>query len=313
MAMTKSIDHGAPLSEGESERRSDAGGREGLPDFMVIGAAKSGSTTLHQYLCRHPDVCMAEPKEPEFFSDDDVWHNGLEWYKGLFPCNDSSVVRGEASTTYTRWPHTADAAERIARTCPHVKLIYIMRHPVERAYSHYAHVMRSGLRMTFEEALSNDDIYIDCSRYMMQIQRYLRFFPSDRMLLLLLSDLKTSPATTMGRVQEFLGLSPRDLSQGGAIHANRSNDHLVDRRLTNAFASVSHTPVLKSIVRMTPHNWRHAAYNMVRNVGVIRAALGRRRLQPMLPETRQELLAQFRSEVDELAEYMATDLSEWQK
>ena len=138
------------------------------PDFIIIGAAKSGTTTLYQYLCRHPQIYMSTPKEPDFFSLDMNYHKGIEWYESLFDGAKPEQICGEASTTYSRWHQHPKAAERISQYLPKVKLIYIMRHPVDRAYSFYAYRFkrsqhnrqfleaRNELMMarTFEEAIA---------------------------------------------------------------------------------------------------------------------------------------------------------------
>ncbi|NER32103.1 MAG: sulfotransferase domain-containing protein, partial [Symploca sp. SIO1C4] len=75
-----------------------------LPDFLIIGAAKSGTTTLYKYLCRHPQICMSNPKEPDFFAIDHIYDQGIDWYSSLFSEARLKQVCGEASTTYTRLP-----------------------------------------------------------------------------------------------------------------------------------------------------------------------------------------------------------------
>ena len=133
-----------------------------IPDFIIIGAAKSGTTSLYKYLCRHPQIFMCTPKEPDFFSIDANYFKGIDWYYSLFNEASPTQVCGEASTTYSRWHQHPKAAERIYQSLGQVKLIYIMRHPVDRAYSFYVHRFKGSLHKpelavsnTFEETISN--------------------------------------------------------------------------------------------------------------------------------------------------------------
>lgn len=93
------------------------------PDFLIIGAMKSATSTLHEQLARQPGVFMSTPKEPNFFSDDPIYARGFEWYRGLFAGGAEALLRGESSTHYTKLPTHPHAVERIARHLPQVKLI----------------------------------------------------------------------------------------------------------------------------------------------------------------------------------------------
>lgn len=275
----------------------------------MIGAAKSGTTTLHAYLERHPGVYLCQPKEPEFFSDDRVFTRGLDWYRGLFAGAAEGQLCGEASTTYTRWPHTADAAQRIAAAVPDARLIYIMRHPVERAYSHYAHHMRLGVTKSFEAALEESSIYVDCGMYMAQIARYLRWFPRESFLFLLSEDLRADAGATLLAVQRFLGLKALDLTSGGLLTANQSGpDHFIRSRTTGRLRAV---PGMSALIDRIPRRWREGIHAAIK-----RSPIGRRLQQgfvlpPMLPATRQRLLTLFEPANRELADFLGRDLGAW--
>src|SRR5271168_5119276 len=109
------------------------------PDFIVIGAMKSATTTLHEQLARQPGVCMSRPKEPNFFSDDANYAQGWRWYSSHFRGSRAGVGRGESSTHYTKLPTFPRTVERMVRDLPRIKLIYVMRHPIERLVSQYVH------------------------------------------------------------------------------------------------------------------------------------------------------------------------------
>ena len=184
----------------------DSSGR--MPDFLIIGAMKAGTTTLHDYLCRHHCIFMAKPKEPQFFSRDHVYTRGIEWYRALFSSASPGQICGEASTCYSRWPRYPNASTRIARHAPDTKLIYMMRHPVERVYSHYGHSMQErqqkgeGPIVTFEDFLEEDNEVICASLYIRQIERYLESFPRDRLLLVAFDDLLANPQDLVNKIPD---------------------------------------------------------------------------------------------------------------
>ena len=120
-------------------------------------------------------------------------------------------MKGESSTAYTKYPHISGVPRRIFRKCPDAKFIYLLRHPIDRTVSHIIHDMLEGLapQLNFVDGLirqKENNIYVDCSRYMMQIDQYLNYFPKDRFLLVSHFDLKTNPALVVNQVQEFLGI-----------------------------------------------------------------------------------------------------------
>ena len=114
------------------------------PDFIVIGAMKSATTTLHEQLARQPGLFMSVPKEPNFFSDDDNYAQGLGWYSSLFRDAPAGALRGESSTHYTKLPTHPRTVDRMVQALPDVKLIYVMRHPIDRLISQYVHEIAVG-------------------------------------------------------------------------------------------------------------------------------------------------------------------------
>lgn len=293
-----------PIEPAEVSQKTDLR----LPNFVIIGAAKSGTTTLYEYLLRHPDVMMPELKEPEFFSRNEVYSRGMDWYGSLFTTANPAQLCGEASTTYSRWPHTADAASRLARKLPEVKLIYLMRNPVERAYSHYAHHMRLGITCTFEEALERSNEYVDCGLYMMQISRYLRYFGQDRFLFLFTDDLKNDPAGTLQTMQSFLGLPVEQLTEP-PITANKGGaDHFIRKHTTRKLRQM---PGVNLLADRMPSGLRQMAYDLVCASPAGKRLKSKFQLQPMLDETRQRLIDFYKEPNERLAEFLGRDLSHW--
>ena len=126
------------------------------PDFIVVGAMKSATTTLHEQLARQPGVFMSSPKEPNFFSDDAIYARGWGWYSSLFGEAGPGVVRGESSTHYTKLPTFPRTVERMVHDLPCVKLIYVMRHPIDRLISQYVHELTAGaIRVSCRPSLAS--------------------------------------------------------------------------------------------------------------------------------------------------------------
>ncbi len=254
---------------------------------------------------------MSKIKEPEFFSNDSVYVRGLDWYKTLFDGAGALQICGEASTRYTRWPHTADAPKRIFDVLPSPKLIYIMRHPVERAYSHYVHEMRDGITTTFEQALRNTDI-LDTSIYMVQINRFLRFFPRERFLFVLFDDLIQDSSATLRQIQRFLGINEVDLTAKGLVLGNPGRlDFYIRQRTTHWLKTI---PGGRQIVEHAPKSWRDFS-----NLKIKRSPLGawlKKRYKnqfTMLPATRIRLLRMFEKPNRNLSAFLCRDLSLWFK
>ena len=136
-----------------------------LPNFIVIGAMKSGTTSLFHYLQAHPQVFMSPLKEVEFFVEEKNWRRGMDWYRAQFAgASPGALAIGEASTAYTKYPEYPGVPERIASSLPDARLIYILRDPIERIRSHYQHRVLSGAeREPLERAVLNDERYMNLS------------------------------------------------------------------------------------------------------------------------------------------------------
>jgi hypothetical protein len=212
-----------------------------LPTFLIIGAMKGGTTSLHGYLRQHPDVFMPERKELNFFLDEYAgppidppeernWSRGITWYERQFAGADHERAVGEASANYSRYPTYPGVAERIAAVLPEMKLIYLMRNPIDRVFSHYLHDVANGREQRpLEIAVRRDDRYLAPSRYATQVDRYLRVFPPSQVLLLKTDDLLARRAETVGRVLQFIGVNGNvDLRLD--FEAHRSSEKLEKTR-----------------------------------------------------------------------------------
>ncbi len=206
----------------------------GLPDFLVIGAQKAGTTALYAYLRWHPDILGPFWKEVSFF--DRHWWRGEAWYRGQLPFrNQGKKLVGEASPSYLFHPL---APERVFSLVPDVRLIVLVREPAERAYSHYQHEVALGREpLSFEDALAAeedrlrgevdrlcadprafsrawwDHAYASRGLYADQLECWLEFFPREQMLILTTDELGERPAETYASVLAFLGAPPHELAR----------------------------------------------------------------------------------------------------
>lgn len=179
-----------------------------LPNFLIIGAMKAGTTSLYEYLRRRPDVFMPPTKELNFFVAERNWPKGLRWYQDQFEKAGDARAVGEATTHYTRFPQFKGVPERIAAVIPNVRLIYLLRDPVERMRSEYVYRRLGGWEhRTLTEAWTTDPTYIDGSRYSLQIEQYLGHFQMEQLLLLQAEKLRRDRLTALEKISEFLGLT----------------------------------------------------------------------------------------------------------
>ena len=182
-----------------------------LPDFVLIGAMKCATTTLHRQLADQDGIFMAE-KEIGFFRDDDLQGRGGDSYGEYFAGAPGNVLVGESSTDYTKMPTHVGTAARMREMIPDVKLIYVMRHPIDRLVSHYVHDWTERLvSVPLDQAVEDHPVLIDYSRYAMQLRPFLDAFGPQRILLVFFESLVRAPDEEMARIGEFLG-TPAPLS-----------------------------------------------------------------------------------------------------
>ena len=284
-----------------------------LPDFLIIGAAKSGTTSLYKYLSRHPQIYLSAIKEPQFFAVDSKYERGIEWYSSLFNDARPEQICGEASTDYTKLPLYPKTADRIVRHLPNVKMIYIMRHPVERAYSHYVHLERGRkIELTFKDYCQKNSVCLDTSYYIQQIHHYLDLFPKESFLFLLMEDLIHNPDRTLRQICKFIGVDESiSLTSNEPVTENSGNAHFEDTIRSKITSGIRALPLVETLKDTVPQKWRDFAYNLLQD-----SFYGRRIKQQYLApkmhsETRQWLLEKFKEPNQELAEFLNRDLSSW--
>lgn len=192
---------------------ADASGRAAetagaLPNLIVIGAQKCGTSALHFYLGLHPQISMSETKELEFFIGQRNWQRGVDWYRRQF--DPEAEVRGESSPNYTAHPLFKGVPRRMHSLVPDARLIYIVRDPIERIGAQWVHNYSHGRadRRLRKVVRPYRKPYVSRSRYHMQLSRFVRRYPMEQILVLDQADLRDRRAETLRGVFEFLGVDP---------------------------------------------------------------------------------------------------------
>jgi hypothetical protein len=290
-----------------------------LPNFVVIGAAKAGTTSLHWYLAEHPAVFMTSVKDPAYFAygvDAEgrlLWGNpdlhtfpikSLSEYERLFADAGDAVAIGEASTTYLECPQSA---ARIRKLLPAARILCSLRHPVDRAYSDYLMYLRiRGLR--FEPArdltataawAQPDSHWMRIGRYHEQLSRYFDAFPGDQICVLLFDDLNRNPERFVRETYQFLGVDPAfepDFATphaAGGIPASATLERLFTRGARSAFKPWVPKQAANWLRRLRSRSMRQA---------------------PRLPsDLKKELTGHFRDDIAKTSDLIGRNLQHWVK
>ena len=193
-------------------RRAARGGRDTggeLPNLIVIGGLKCGTTSLHHYLNLHPQIGMSRPKELNFFVAELNWELGVDWYRSHFPAG--AAVRGETSPHYTNRPRFEGVAGRMRETLgPEARIVYMVRDPLDRLLSHYLHNVGGGYEPRELPAAVGDpqSAYVQRGLYAFQLEPYLEAFDRDRVLIVSREELGEDRDETVRRVFTFAGVDP---------------------------------------------------------------------------------------------------------
>ncbi len=289
-----------------------------LPNFIVVGAAKAGTTGLYWYLAEHPAVFMSRVKETNYFAygvdpqgkllygDPDVHRfpiTTLGEYQDLFADAGSATAIGEASPIYLECPETA---RRIHETIPAARILCSLRHPVERAYSDYLmYLRRRGRTFDPDRELNAqarwarpDSRWMQVSRYHDQVRRYFDLFPRDRILVLLFDDLRRNALQVVGDVYRFVGVDPAfvpDLETRHAIGGMPSSK-LLEGFFTN-----------KTIISAVQPWIPKRAANWIRRL----RSRNMRQAPSLPPELKKELTAHFTDDIARTSDLIGRSLTHW--
>jgi hypothetical protein len=212
------------LPDADAQPRGAArSGPGALPNLIVIGAQKCGTSGLHYYLSLHPEISVSQPKELNFFIAERNWPRGVDWYRSHFDPN--AKVRSEASPNYTAYPQHLEVPERMHSVVPEAKLLYMVRDPLDRIAAHWVHNYakrreKGDLRTTL---MHPNTSYLTRSHYYAQLQRFLRLYPRDRVLVVEQEELRSQRLDTLRRVFEFAGVDPGFSHPGFATQRHRTS------------------------------------------------------------------------------------------
>jgi hypothetical protein len=268
-----------------------------LPNFLIIGAAKAGTTSLYHYLRVHPQVFMPATKELNFFVESGTWAKGRAWYERQFQAAGDAAAVGEASPNYTKHPLFAGVPGRIARLIPEVRLIYLVRHPIQRFRSGYLDEVRRGRQPnSIEASLRTDPSIFAASNYGMQIEQYLEHFPREQLLVLAAEDLRERRAATLSRVHAFLGVE--DLTPSTVTEEFNRMDR--QRSVRPVALRLRRLPGVKAVARLAPAPARRLA---TRPLDPARGAIS--------PTFEDHLRGLLRDDLRRLRAYLGDEFDDW--
>jgi hypothetical protein len=270
--------------------------RDHKVDFVIAGAQKCGTTTLTRILDAHPSLVCCSKKEPHFFSTARDWRAELQTYEQLFPWQEGAL-HFEASTTYTFYPHRSpNVWERLFAYNPAMKILYLVREPLERITSAYMHAFERGYTtLPLEEAVRERNVYLDVTRYATQIRPFLDRFGQDSVRILFFEDLIERPRALARDVLSFLGVDPEVQLPVRGTQANKS--------LRGGRRHYRHGALpFRVLRRVAPRVWEKVTDPSKRAF----------RERPRLSlESQRRVLQLLALEIDEIERLTGRDLSHW--
>jgi hypothetical protein len=223
-----------------------------LPNLIIIGAQKCGTTSLHRYLDLHPDIAMSRKKELHYFSAQQNWSRGEAWYRSCF--DPAKTVRGESSPGYTNYPVFTGVPERMHAVIPDARLIFMVRDPVQRTLSHYRHMVAERKEdRSLDEVLEDPgEPYTRRSQYHFQLERYLPYYDIQRILVVQQEKLLADRIGTLASIFAWLGV---DHSFRSIRFHYRRHRSVRKRRRTDLGMRLADTPPMRAVARL-PDPWR---------------------------------------------------------
>jgi len=198
------------------------------PNFLVIGAPKAGTTSLCYYLSQHPDIFVSDPKELHYFCDDKLYQRGANWYESQFEGGQDYPWRGEGTPFYAMHRTFPEVLPRLARDLPELKLIYMVRNPLERMESYFSQEINNGWRIPpFCEAVRTRSHYVDASLYDEQYERYKAVYGADSIHVIFFEDFRKNVQSAISGAMMFLGVDPWKW-QGDLSRRNSRETHMED-------------------------------------------------------------------------------------
>lgn len=280
------------------------------PDIYLIGAQKSGTTTLAYWLSQHPQLCVSDPKEPHFFSRN--WSKGLTWYQSKFSnyqnaiCIDASVSYSAAplSVTGDRIPGNFKSRmgvpQRLHSINPDAKFIYLLRNPIQRTYSSYCMSVNLGREgRCFADAIKSDTQFIDMSDYYGQLSLWLEYFPLESFRFLLFEDLIQTPQQVVKQCLDFMGVK----SEGFQFQPEAKNQTRCLNKVGRKFRKFCFQLDDSERGYLIPSLLREVVFSLTTN------AQGFPKMQPQERNFLQEYFAEKKSKLQQLT---GLSLHQWQ-
>jgi hypothetical protein len=266
-----------------------------LPNFIIAGAARSGTTSLYYYLKRHNDIFMSPHNEIRFFDRIENYEKGPGWYEKHFEGYTGEKAIGEKSAAYL---HYECVPGKIAELIPDVKLLFILRNPVDRAYSHYWHrINLLNEYRSFEDVVKSDSDIVSMGLYHKQIENYLNYFSKEQILFLLYDDLLDNSVSVLKTIYRFLKVDENFVpSNIGKIKnpAGKSSIFIPQKQLSR----------LKQKARLP---------KFVKNIISSLGKTPSKKYPSMKYETRKYLIDFYHKENIKLSKLLDRDLSNWNK
>ena len=280
--------------------------------IFIVGTPKAGTTSLHHYLNEYPEILMSSEKEPDYFSDKEIFQQGLYYgesridslikYNNLFSKRDKEKFLGEASVSYLFYPKVS---ERISVYNSESKIIIMLRNPIDRAFSHYLMDYRLGLTSkSFEEEFKNQESlnfqqYFLLGNYYNQVKKYLEVFDTENVHIIWYSDFKQNAEKELQKVINFIGLN---------------SDFKVDfNKVHNSFSMPKNNMIRKiySVI------WLRKILTFIfpeKFVNLIKSILFNKGKKPKLSEdSRRVLFSYYKSDIEDLEQLLSVNLSRWKK
>jgi len=273
-----------------------------IPNFIIVGAQKAGTSSMMVYLSEHPEIFIPL-EEMHYFDIDKNYKKGMKWYEKKFKKWNGEKAVGEKSPLYI---YVENVPARIAKVLPNVKLIFMLRNPVDRAWSDYwANVRKGRDSLIFQEGLANEEIrikkgfkekriysYKNRGKYVIQIKNFAKYFPKSQMHFVITEQLKNNPKQVLREIYKFLGVDENFILP--ILYKKSYNIGKIPRSKMFAYL-IYNTPINKIDILRRVLNYINTKENPYR----------------MDPESRDYLNNYFEKSNKELAEYLNVDLSIW--
>lgn len=275
------------------------------PNLFIIGAMKSGTTSLHSYLAAHPQVFMSDPKEPTYFVERSQlasiypemykrgYWRGEEYYLRVFDGAGDAKIIGESSTCYTKLNRITDVPQRIASFQPDARFIYVMRDPIERSISHYWHAVHyDGENREILTAVTETPDYRDFSYYAMQLAPYFELFGTERVFIFTLEEMKNDPVRTLRSIFEWLDVDPTVVSSNIAKRRHATRPQIKMVKGAGLLSRFRYSPMWDAIGHFVPRQIRAVGRDLAQvevDVGTVSTEQVAAYLRPIQQEQTAEL------------------------